>query len=446
MARKAAKKILSSEPELITINSLSHDGRGIATSSDGKTTFISGALPGEIVKYKMTKRHSRFNEGEMIDIIEASSDRQTPPCAHFGICGGCSMQHMTMPAQIALKQQTLLDQLKHFGQVTPLEIMPAISKNALGYRRKARLGVRYVQKKEKMLIGFREKASRYLAEIDTCVVLNPHVGMQLPAMRELVMSLTQFEHIPQIEVAVGDHSTALVIRHMTDLPQIDLDKICHFAKQYNYQIYLQPNPPAAIHKLWPLDNVDRLSYALADYDLEMQFHPLDFTQVNGEINPMMIQQAIQLLDPQDHEVILDLFCGLGNFTLPLARKAKQVVGIEGSADMVERAKANATHNNISNVEFHSANLAEITKPLPSWMQKHYDKILLDPARTGAKEILEFFPQWKPLRIVYVSCNPATLARDAGELVNKQGYQLKKVGVINMFPHTSHIEAIALFEK
>ncbi|MDR3477018.1 MAG: 23S rRNA (uracil(1939)-C(5))-methyltransferase RlmD [Gammaproteobacteria bacterium] len=439
------KRVLSADPITTTINSLSHDGRGIA-SLNGKTTFISGALTGEEVSFKLTKRHPRYNEGEILEIMSPSAERVKPGCEHFGICGGCSMQHLAMSAQIELKQKTLLEQLKHFGHVEPETILPPLSGNIWGYRRKARLGVRWVQKKEKMFVGFREKSSRYLAEIVTCPVLHPSVGERLPEISQLILSLKQFEQIPQIEVAVGDNATALVIRHMVDLDDEDLKKLAAFGEKYQFQIFLQPNSPAPFSKLYPNDQNYRLTYALADYQLQMQFHPLDFTQVNGEVNPLMIQQALALLDTQPTDKVLDLFCGLGNFTLPLARFAEEVVGVEGSQEMVDRAKDNATLNDIHNTAFYAANLAEIPAAQPAWMQKKYDKILLDPPRTGAKEIIALFPKLGAKRIVYVSCNPATLARDAGILVKEQGYKLKKVGVINMFPHTSHIEAIALFEK
>jgi 23S rRNA (uracil1939-C5)-methyltransferase len=445
--RKKTRQVNSLSPIIsTTITGLSHDGRGIAAVEDGKTTFISGALPGEKVTYKLTKKHSRYNEGEVVEIIEASPERITPDCSHFGVCGGCSMQHMAMDAQVHFKQKILLEQLKHFGHVVPESLLTPITANIWGYRRKARLGARYVRKKEKMLVGFREKATGVLADLESCLILHPSIGKRLPEICKTIASITQFDQIPQIEVAVGDNAAALIFRHMTDLPDEDLDKLIALGKTFELEIYLQPNAPAELQKIWPLDQNYRLSYGLPDYQLEMQFHPLDFTQVNAEVNPMMIKQALQLLNPQATDKILDLFCGLGNFTLPIARYAEHVVGIEGSQEMVTRGYDNAKHNNISNVEFHAANLAVIPETRPAWMKKHYDKILLDPPRTGAKEIIELFPKFGAKSIVYVSCNPATLARDAGELVNKQGYKLKCVGVINMFPQTSHIEAIALFEK
>ncbi len=427
-----------------TIESLSHDGRGVTTLQN-KTTFVSGALPTEKVLCEITHSHRRYNEAKVIDVISAAAERIKPHCAHFGICGGCSMQHVEFAAQVQLKQNALLEQLQHFGKIQPEEVLPPIVGNPWGYRRKARLGVRYVIKKEKLLIGFREKFSNYLADIEECPVLHPSVGKSLLNLRQLIRGLTQYQHIPQIEVAVSDQTTALVIRHMTPLSEMDLTALREFARQEHFHIYLQPNPPAPIHKLWPDDQQELLSYFLPDYQLEMRFHPLDFTQVNGEINREMIKQALQLLDPKPTDTILDLFCGLGNFTLPIARFAKHVIGVEGTMAMVERAKANAEYNHIKNTEFYAANLMEPKESMP-WLKTAYDKVLIDPPRTGAKEILPYLTNPSIKRLVYVSCNPSTLARDAGELVYNYQYKLKKVGVINMFPHTSHIEAIALFEK
>ncbi len=425
------------------IHGLSHDGRGIATIN-GITTFVEGALPGETALCEILKRHKNYHEAKALEISNPSDARTTPLCPHFGICGGCSMQHVKIDHQILFKQQVLLEQLQHFGKVKAETILPPITGEPWGYRRRARLGVRYVKKKEKVLVGFREKMSHYLAELKTCDVLQRKVGYNLTALSDMIASLSQFQQIPQIEVALGDKECALVFRHMTDLPQEDLDKLSEFGEKNQMSIYLQPNPPKPITKLFPKNSPELLSYFLPDYQLEMQFHPLDFVQVNGEVNQLMLRQALKLLDPQPNEKILDLFCGLGNFTLPLAKYAKQVVGIEGDQKMVQRAYENAKLNNISNVEFYATNLMDTTNTINALNQK-YDKILLDPPRTGAKEIIPLVAAMYAKCIVYVSCNPATLARDAGELVNTYGYQLKQVGVINMFPHTNHIEAIACFE-
>lgn len=429
-----------------TITSLSHDGRGIAISPNGKTIFIEGALLNETVSYRVIKKFKNYSEGQVVEIITPSSDRVTPECIHYDVCGGCSMQHISMPEQIRFKQKVLLEHLQHFGKVKAEIILPPISENSWGYRRKARLGVRYLEKQNKIIIGFRKKASQTLAELKSCLILHKSVGLQFNEIVKLLESLSVREHIPQIEVAIGDHASALIFRHLKDLAPDDIIKCREFGKKLQLDIYSHPNSPATIEKIWLEDKNQQLSYMLPDYQLEMLFHPQDFTQVNGEVNPLMIKQALALLDLQAEDVVLDLFCGLGNFTLPIARHAKSVTGVEGSMEIVNRAKHNAQHNNISNTEFYAANLAEVPSTKPGWMKKHYDKILLDPPRTGAKEIIGLFPKFSAKRIVYVSCNTATLARDAGELVHKQGYTLTQCGIINMFPHTSHIEAMALFEK
>lgn len=426
------------------IQSLSHDGRGVTTLNN-KTVFVSGALPLEKTTCKVVRKHRRYNEAEVVDIITKAPERVDPLCAHYGICGGCSMQHVEIGAQVQLKQQALLDQLKHIGKIIPEEILPPIMGNPWGYRRKARLGVRYVIKKEKILIGFREKFSNYLADIEECEVLHPSIGKHLASLRKLVHSLSQYDQIPQIEVAVSDEVTALIIRHMAALTEKDLEILCQYGEENHLHLYLQPSSADSVHKIWPKDNNDLLSYFLPDYQLEMRFHPLDFTQVNGEINREMIASALKLLNLQSSDTVLDLFCGLGNFTLPIARFAKKVIGVEGSPQMVNRATENAKHNQIFNAEFYAANLMQPSETAP-WLKLSYDKILLDPPRTGAKEIIPVIANKSVKSIVYVSCNPATLARDASELVYHYQYKLKKIGVINMFPHTSHIEAIALFEK
>jgi 23S rRNA (uracil1939-C5)-methyltransferase len=440
------KNKLNPEIHSISITGLTHDGRGIAVSADGKKIFIENALPGEVVAFKLTKKHPRYNEGETTEVKEPSPERITPECNHFGVCGGCSMQHVTLDAQVAVKQKILLDQLNHFGNVFPEEVVAPLSGNPYGYRRKARLGVRVDKKKNRVLVGFREKSTNLLADIKSCPILHPRVGTKLIALANLIQSLEIRENIPQIEVAVGDEAVALVFRHLQAMPETDQAKLREFGAQHDFSIYTQANAPEPIQSLWPSPKPKMLSYFLPQYALEMQFKPGDFTQVNGEINPLLIERALAFLDVQASDKVLDLFCGLGNFTLPIARSALSVTGIEGSQEMVLRAQDNARHNNIHNTEFHTANLAEVPPTRPTWMRRQYDKILLDPSRNGAKEMMKLFSVFAARRIVYVSCNPSTLARDAGELVNTLGYKLKKVGVINMFPQTSHIEAIALFEK
>ena len=369
----------------VEIHSLSHDGRGITTIAD-KTTFVAGALPGETVTCKIVHKHSNYNDAQMLELIIPSSERVTPPCEHFGLCGGCSLQHMSVAMQLKMKEQTLLDHLKHFGRVTPENILPPLTANSTGYRRKARLGAKFVIKKDKVLVGFREKASNYLADLEQCRILHPQVGTHFLALRELISSLQLIRHIPQIEVAIGDQDAALVFRHLEPVSDADLEKLRSFGNNYQFHIYLQPNPPAPIHKIWPMDEQQRLRYTLPEFNLEFLFHPLDFTQINLEVNRLMVSQAIQWLDLQAEDTVLDLFCGIGNFTLPIARHVRHVTGIEGGTEMVKRAGDNASHNQITNTEFHAANL-EQPDPQAPWMKHQYDKLLLDPPRVGAKAIL-----------------------------------------------------------
>jgi 23S rRNA (uracil1939-C5)-methyltransferase len=437
-------KLKNMPNEPVYIQSLSHDGRGI-TSIGNKTTFVSFALPGETVKYQLVKKHSKYLEATAVEIHNPSTDRTNPPCAHFGICGGCSLQHLNMEKQIELKQQILIDQLKHFGKVEAKSISPPIHGLSLAYRRKARLGVKYVIKKNKVLVGFREKSGRYLADIQSCSILHPSIGNRITELSELISTLERFAYIPQIEVAIGDQDTALIFRHLEKLSEADQLKLQNFGEKNQLHIYLQPNPPDPLKKIWPMDEKNRLIYTLLDQNLEFLFHPLDFTQINLEVNRQMVNQALTFLDLHQDESVLDLFCGIGNFTLPIARHAKQVVGIEGSPEMVKRGYENAQHNHIENVSFHSMNLDEPNSSA-TWFNQYYDKILIDPPRVGAKAILPFLHKLNPKRIVYISCNPATLARDAHDLVHQFQYQLTDLVMMNMFPHTSHIEAMAVFEN
>lgn len=440
---KLKKSKLPVEPIVARIDRLAHEGRGIAMV-EGKTVFVDGGLTGELVRFQVTRKRSSLDEGRVIEVLEAAADRVEPGCKHFGICGGCSLQHMHTGAQIAHKQAVLLELLQHFGGVQPLEVLPPLQAEGYGYRRKARLGVKYVIKKDQVLVGFREKASHFLTDISECAVLEPRIGKLIVPLRELFMSMAARDQIPQLEVAIGDTQAALVIRHLVPLCDSDIAKLLTFAARHHIELYLQPKGNDSVHKLWPEDGHERLSYRFDDFDLEMRFHPMDFTQVNADINRQMLPLAVQLLGATENDRVLDLFCGLGNFTLPLARSAGQVVGVEGDEAMVVRGRENALHNGLTNVEFYGADLAGDFYNEP-WARQGFDKILVDPPRTGALEIIKHFPHFGAKRIVYVSCNPATLARDAGELA-RQGYVLKKAGVMDMFPHTAHVESIALFEK
>ncbi len=442
--RNRRGKPLPTEAVEITIDSLSHEGRGVGRL-EGKTVFVDRALPGETVQMKYTFQRGKFDEGRAISIENPHPDRVEPPCEHFSVCGGCSMQHLSTDAQIAHKQIILEEQLKHFANTKPQQWLPPLQADLLGYRSKARLGVRYVIKKERTLIGFREKYSNYLADIEHCPVLRQQVDDLLQPMSRLIDQMDSRLFIPQIEVACGDHQIALIIRHLQPMTEKDHGLWVTFAKEHQLLVFLQPKGPKTVHRIWPLEDEEaQLSYSLKEFGLEMLMEPLDFAQVNASINQQMIPLALDLLDLQEDDQVLDLFCGLGNFTLPLATKVKHVVGVEGVEDMVDRATKNAAHNKLSNVEFYQADLtADLTdKP---WVNRQYTKILIDPARSGALEVIANIVKFNPQKIVYVSCNPATLARDTGELV-KAGYKLIKAGVMDMFPHTTHVESIALFEK
>ena len=443
MSRRSRRKQISKEPVIAEIESMTHEGRGV-THVDGKAVFVDDALKGETVEFQYTGTHRNYDEARLLKVIKASDKRIEPGCQHFGVCGGCRLQHIDANEQLQLKQDVLIDNFKRLGQVDVENILPPLMSPEWGYRRKARLGVRYVNKKEKMLIGFRERASRYLADIEVCKVLHPSVGEHLVDLAQLVQQLSHYDQWPQIEVAVGDNATALVFRHLQPITDDDKEKLISFAKKHNFHIYLQSKGPDTVYALYPEDA--QLYYQLEDYDLKLNFLPTDFTQVNQEINPKMVAQALRLLDLQKTDRVLELFCGLGNFTLPMAKAVSEVVAVEGDAGLIERARANATLNKIDNVEYHVANLMEEVADFP-WIHKQsYDKVLLDPPRSGAKEILPYVAKTGASKIVYVSCHPGTLARDAGELVNQYGYKLITAGVMDMFPHTAHVESIALFEK
>lgn len=421
---------------------LAHDGRGVA-EINGKTVFIFGALPQEQVTFRYIRKQRQFDEAIAVEIIEPSPQRIQPECTHAEICGGCRLQHLSSDAQLDYKQQVLMDHLQHFGKLSPpKDILPPLCGEPWAYRRKARLSVRYVHKKGKLLIGFHEKQGRYVADLDSCAVLHPIIGQHFVELRNTLEQLTIREAIPQIEVAIGDNAAVLVLRHLQPLTENDRDLLKAFAQHHKIVWYLQAGDLSTIT---PLDNPCVLTYDLPAFGLTLEFAPVDFVQVNANINQKLVQQALNLLDVQPADVVLDLFCGLGNFSLPLARLAQSVVGVEGDINMVKKARLNAERNNINNINFYAADLSQNVSGMPWWKQK-YDKLLLDPARAGALEIVQAMDQLRVKSIVYVSCNPATFARDAGELVHKHGYKLEKLGVLDMFPHTQHVESIALFTK
>ncbi len=441
--RRRRKKKLPESPVECVIEGLTTEGRGLVHLND-KAVFVDGALSGERVLIEYTAATAKFNEAKVLEVLEASADRVEPPCAHANICGGCSLQHLDATKQIENKQQALLESLQFIGNVTPDEVLPAITGPETGYRYKARLGVRYVAKKDRVLVGFREKRSNFLALIDQCEVLHVKVGHKLTALADLVYGLEQRDQIPQIEVAIDDTNVVLVFRHLKPLARSDLELLVAFAKTHDFVIMLQPGGVDTVHALYPED-FTTLEYKLPDQDLRFQFDPNDFTQVNPDINQQMINRALELLDLQADEKVLDLFCGLGNFTLPLAQQSAYVTGIEGSVELVNKARKNAALNNIDQVEFHAVDLSAKLEG-QRWLNQSYDKILLDPPRSGAMEMIKYLGKLGANKIVYVSCQPTTLARDAGVLVNEYGYRMKAAGVMDMFPHTAHVESIAVFEK
>jgi 23S rRNA (uracil1939-C5)-methyltransferase len=429
------------------IADLAHDGRGVARI-DGKAVFVAGALEGERVRLRLRQRHRHFDEAEVVEVLSASPHRVEPKCAHFGVCGGCSLQHLDAAAQIVAKQRVLADNFARIGKVEPASWLPPLVDEPWGYRRKGRLSVRAVAKKGRVLVGFREDANpRYVADIRHCDVVHPALGTRIEAISELVGSLDAAADIAQIEFAAGDDAIALVFRHLQPLSESDRAALVGFGRQHGFAIYLQPGGLSSVHPLWP--ESPRLAFKLspgggAD-DVELEFRPLDFVQVNAGMNQRMMTRAMELLDPQPDDRVLDLFCGLGNFTLPIARRVAEVAGVEGEHGLVERAGENAQRNGIANAGFHVANLFEDQRGA-DWARQPWDKLLLDPPRAGADQVLAYLPHKATRRVVYVSCHPASLARDAGILVNQHGFRLSAAGVMDMFPHTAHVESIAVFER
>jgi 23S rRNA (uracil1939-C5)-methyltransferase len=440
--RRSRKKKLPEQPVRVTIESLAHDGRGVA-HVDGKVVFIDEALPGEELEFIYTDSRRDYAEGKVDRLLTHSNDRVEAKCVHYGICGGCSFQHVESSAQINIKQSLLQEQFSRIGNVTIPELWQPLIGPHWGYRQKARMGVKYVAKKGRVLVGFRERRNPFLAEIEECIVMNPVVGTRLMALSEMIGDLSIKAKIPQIEVAIGDEDCVLAVRVMEPPTEADQERMRQFSEQHNITLYLQSKGPDTIVPLPGLSSV-LPQYALPEHNIVYKFKPAMFTQVNYDINRKMINRVLETLNLNDQDTVLDLFCGLGNFTLPMARKAGHVVGIEGDQPLVNHAKENALMNGIENVEFHATDLS---KPIEQeWAKRSYSKILLDPSRAGALEVLSYFPKWNPQQIVYVSCNPSTLARDAGVLVNELGYKLVKAGVMDMFPQTAHVESIALFER
>ncbi|HRZ24404.1 MAG TPA: 23S rRNA (uracil(1939)-C(5))-methyltransferase RlmD [Candidatus Contendobacter sp.] len=446
MSGSAAKKrqaLAAMAPFIVRIEDLTHEGHGVARR-EGKAVFVEGALPGEEVRCAYTARRGRHDEARTLEVLTPAPERVEPRCAHFGICGGCALQHLDPTAQLARKQRWLLDSLTHIGKVQPEQVLEPLTGPIWGYRRRARLGVKDVTKKGRVLVGFRERRGPYLADLRRCEILDERVGGLLEELARLVETLSIRDRLPQIEVAGGDAVMSLNLRVLVLPSAADLTQLRSFGERHGLALYLQPG---GVDSVRPLENSSAppvLSYRLVD-GLELEFEPQHFIQINAALNRALVERACELLELGPENRVLDLFCGLGNFTLALARRAREVVGVEGDNGLVEWARHNAARNGIANAAFYAADLAGDLTDQP-WIQGGYDRILLDPPRSGALELLPWLATLGARRIVYVSCHPATLARDVGELTQRFGYRLLGAGVLDMFPHTTHVESIAVLAR
>jgi 23S rRNA (uracil1939-C5)-methyltransferase len=446
---------MTGSQEWLRIESLDIEAQGVAHNAEGKVVFVDGALPGEEVTVSVGRKKNQWEQATPVAWRRESSQRVTPLCPHYGTCGGCKMQHLHVGAQLAVKQRALEDALWHLGKVRTEQVMRPIEGPAWGYRHRGRLSVRFVAKKATVLVGFHERKSSFVADMSSCEILPPKLSALLLPLRALIASMEERDRLPQIEFALGDTVTALVLRHLQPLGTGDLNKLREFAARHTVQWWLQPHGPASAHPL--LEDELPLTYRLPEFGVEISFTPTDFTQVNSQINRVLVERAVRLLELQPHERVIDWFCGLGNFTLPIATRSREVLGIEGSEALVQRARENAQRNGLQGrAKFEARNLFELSaQDLSAYGQA--DKWLIDPPREGAFALVkaladrvETAPAGHapdlPRRIVYVSCNPATLARDAGLLVHRAGYRSLAAGAVNMFPQTAHVESIAVFER
>jgi 23S rRNA (uracil1939-C5)-methyltransferase len=430
--------------QTLFIESLDQEGRGVARR-DGKAVFVEGALPGEIVTASVYRKKPSYEVATLSKVLQPSAMRVEPPCPHFGNCGGCSLQHLDVRAQVAVKQRVLEDSLWHIGRVRPEQMLPAIYGPAWGYRHRARFTVRHVPKKGGALVGFHEKKSSYVADMDSCEVMPPRMSALIRPLRDLVSLLSIRSRLPQIEVALGAEADVLVLRVLEPLLPPDVQALREFADRHGVRLYLQPGGPDSVGPMSAADGTD-LYYALPEFDLRIYFSPTDFTQVNHAMNGVLVRRALTLLDLQPGERVADFFCGVGNFTLAIARRCATVVGVEGSAELVRRATRNAEANGLAaSASFIERDLYRAAGDPLAGLGR-FERMLLDPPRDGAIELVKSLPEEGPQRLVYVSCNPGTLARDAAVLTQTKGYRLSAAGVVNMFPHTSHIESIAVFDK
>jgi 23S rRNA (uracil1939-C5)-methyltransferase len=438
LSRFARRASTPAAEETGTVAGLTHAGEGVVPG--GKTAFVAGALPGEVVRFRRTARHRQHDEAQLLEVMSAAPARVQPRCAHFGVCGGCALQHLEPAAQLALKEQQLRENLERVARVSPERWLPPLTGPVWGYRRRARLGAKFVRKKGRALVGFRERAAPYVAELERCEVLAAPAGGLISPLARLLDTLAIREQLPQIEVAGADNATALVLRVLASPAAEDLARLRAFAHAHGVRIYLQTGGLESVVPLEPYATA--LEYRLAPFDLTLAFAPTDFIQVNAAVNVALVARAVELLAPGPAARVLDLFCGLGNFTLALARHAQAVVGVEGEAALIARARANAAANGLGNAAFHVADLCAPVGEFP-WMRAGYTHVLLDPPRTGARELLPALAALAPERLLYISCHPGSLARDLGVLVHEHGMRLEAAGVVDMFPHTAHVESVAL---
>jgi 23S rRNA (uracil1939-C5)-methyltransferase len=452
----SGKRLTSAVVEVATVAALTHAGEGVVR--DGKTAFVPGALPGESIKFRRTRSHRQHDEAELVEVLTPSANRVVPRCPHFGVCGGCALQHLAPEAQLEARQTELQDNLERLGKVTPRTWLPPLRGPVWGYRRRARLGAKFVTKKGKVVVGFRERLAPFIADVQHCDVLAPPVGNLVTPLADLIMTLQIRERVPQIEVAVADNAVALVFRVLDPPSPADLDRLREFRNIHGVRLYLQPKGLDSIHELDTPG--EPLRYDLPKFKVELEFLPTDFIQINGAVNEALVSKAVELLELSPSSQVLDLFCGIGNFTLPMARHAGRVVGVEGDAALVARARHNAQRNELENAEFHVADLARSFASTPGkpaakapsggagiatapWLAKGYTHVVLDPPRAGALEVLASVASLDPQRVLYISCHPGSLARDLGVLVNEHGFTLEAAGVLDMFPHTAHFESLAV---
>jgi len=437
-----SRRIVTSVEEVATVAALTHDAQGIVR--EGKAAFVAGALPGESIRFRRTRQHRQYDEAELLEVLEPSAARVAPRCAHFGVCGGCALQHLAPEAQLEAKQTELRDNLERVGRVAPQQWLEPLRGPVWNYRRRARLGAKFVIKKDRVVVGFRERLAPYVAEVQRCEVLSSPVGELIAPLAAMLNGLSIRHRIPQIEAAVADNVVALVLRVLDPPATDDLARLREFAARHAVRFYLQAG---GLDSVLPLDGDtgEPLRYGLPQFGLQLQFAPTDFVQINAQINAALVSRAVELLELTPSASVLDLYCGLGNFTLALARRAGRVVGVEGAQGLVERARHNARLNDIANAEFHVADLGRAPDPGLPWLRDNYTHVLLDPPRAGASEVLAAVSRLNPQRVLYISCHPGSLARDLGLLVHEHGMNLVAAGVLDMFPHTTHVESLALLE-